>query len=41
MKHKIIFILLIFLFTGCYNYRELNELERVADIIEEKIKERK
>ncbi len=24
-----------------YNYRELNELERVADIIEEKIKERK
>ena len=26
MKHKIIFILLIFLFTGCYNYRELNNL---------------
>lgn len=26
MKNKIIFLLIIFLFTGCYNYREINNL---------------
>ena len=26
MKNKIIFLVVIFLFTGCYNYREINNL---------------